>query len=307
MTYDYEGKNCAVTGGGGFLGQNIVAELIRDGAEVTVVDNYSYGSKPEYVHDEATPIEGDVRDARTFQRLPNVEYDYLFHFGAPSSVVAFEDDLNECIDITVTGFMNAMNWAVENGARFVYPSSGSLYSGARRPHSEDTDLNPKSMNPYAKTKRSLELIQQAHGHELDAVGLRIFAGYGPSERQKGGLASVINLFAADILNGERPMVFGDGSQERDFIYETDVARATLAIGENADEPVVNIGTGSPVSFNGLIEAINAEAGTDIEPECAEAPDDYLEKTDADTTTMERYYSPETSINEGISAVVDALR
>jgi UDP-glucose 4-epimerase len=252
-------------------------------------------------------INADVRNQSAFQRLPQRPYDYLFHFAAPSSVVLFDEDAKECINITVDGFMNAVKWAIDNNARLVYPSSGSLYSGSPFPHSEDSELQPDVMNPYAKTKRALEMTHLSHGSELDAVGLRIFAGYGPSEKQKQDFASVVTLFAKDILNGNRPLVYGDGEQKRDFVYETDVAKGTLAIGSLAEEDIVNIGSGCPISFNKIIEIINRNVGSDLEPTYEQPPSDYLEKTKAETSRMEKYYTPDVAIEQGVSTVIENLQ
>jgi nucleoside-diphosphate-sugar epimerase len=224
----YEDANCVVTGGGGFLGQTIVNELVSQDATVDVIDNFSYGAKPSRVHESARIINADIRDSQIFGELPEDNYDYIFHFAAPSSVVLFNNDRHECIDITINGFSNAVDWAIENDARLVYPSSGSLYSGAASPYSEDSILNPDEMNSYAKTKRSQEFIHLSYGDELDSVGLRIFAGYGPNETQKENFASVVTLFTKDILNNNSPVIFGDGTQERDFIFEEDVAKASLS-------------------------------------------------------------------------------
>lgn len=307
MRPNYKGANCVVTGGSGFLGQNVVSELLQQGGNVVVLDNFSYGASPTCINSEAEVFEGDVRDPDTFAQIPEDNYDYLFHFAAPSSIVLFDQDPHKCVQITTEGFTNAVNWTINNDARLVYPSSGSLYSGIESPNSEDSDLDPEAMNAYAKTKRSLELIHLSHMDQLDAVGLRIFAGYGPSEKQKGDFASVIHLFTKDILNGESPVIYGDGSQKRDFVFETDVARATLAIGQNAEEPIVNVGSGKPISFNNLVEMINEIAGKKVSPKYVNPPEGYLMTTEAETSRMESYYSPEFSVKEGITKVVESLR
>jgi UDP-glucose 4-epimerase len=307
MNRDYGNSNCVVTGGGGFLGQNIVSELHRRGANVVVLDNFSYGASPATVGDGVKIINNDVRDSVAFSQIPDDNYHYFFHFAAPSSIVLFNQDPHNCVQITTEGFNNAVDWCVNNNVQLIYPSSGSIYSGTKPPNSENSDLSPRKMNAYAKTKRSLELIHQSHMNELDAVGLRIFAGYGPSEKQKGNFASVIHMFARDILNDEPPVVYGDGTQSRDFVYETDVARATLAIGQEAEQPIVNIGSGSSISFNKLIEIINKLAGKNICPEYTDSPNDYLRTTEADTTRMKQYYSPQHDIKDGIGKVINSLR
>lgn len=307
--HNYRGKNCVVTGGSGFIGQNIVNRLIADGANVYVVDNFSYGAKRESVNKSAKVIVGDVRDPQIYTNLPDIKIDYLFHFAAPSSITLFNRNRTECVDITVTGFLNAARFCAENNTRLVYPSSGSVYAGSDCPQSEATQLSLDSLNSYAQAKLSLEYIRNAFGDSLNALGLRIFAGYGPSETHKGDFASVVYMFCKQMFNGEEPVIFGDGQQKRDFVYIDDAAEAILTLGEKAIEPVVNIGSGKSVSFNNIIEIINEVSNKNIKAKHIEKPNIYLEETLADNILMKKYCTrlEFTSIREGVSKILEDLK
>lgn len=305
MKYNYKNKNCIVTGASGFIGQALTDALIKNGAMVFVIDNFSFGSVKESINPEAKIFQGDVRNYSSFSELPKLKYDYLFHFAAPSSIILFNKDPYECVDITINGFLNAARFSIDNQIRLVYPSTGSLYSGAKSPHSENAQLSLENLNSYARAKLSLELIHESL-KELNAIGLRIFAGYGPQERHKGEFSSVIYSFCKEILEGRRPVIFGDGTQKRDFIYIDDLAEAIIVLAENGRESVINIGSGKSFAFNEIIEIINSRLKTSIKPVYVEKPVSYLEETLADSTILSNYYLPKTSLVSGVQTILNSL-
>jgi|SRR3990167_1071129 len=305
--YDYAGKTCVVTGGAGFIGQNIVKQLITDKAEVIVIDNFSYNASRANVHDEASIIEGDIRDEKVFGKISK-KIDYFFHFAAPSSITLFKKDLRECVDVTIHGFMNAISFCSKNNARLIYPSSGSVYAGTPIPQAESSEIKYVALNHYAKAKLALEYVQKAYGDTCNSLGVRIFAGYGPSEAHKGDFASVIYIFCKQILNGQSPVIFGDGKQKRDFVYIDDLMESILTLGQNCQEPIVNIGSGKNVSFNEIVRIINNIAKKDIKAEYVKKPGVYLEETLADVKLIGGFYrnTKNTSVVEGIGKIVQSL-
>ena len=302
---EYNNKNCIVTGGSGFIGQQLVNKLISLGANVYVIDDFSFGATKSSVNPKAVVVIGDVRDPMVFKDLPNKKYDFFFHFAAPSSIVIFKDDLVNSIDITVNGFINALKFCGDNKVRLIYPSTGSVYSGTKPPQSEAVKIELSSLNSYARTKLYLEFIHKSL-RELDAIGLRIFAGYGPQEKHKGKFASVVYLFCKDMIRGESPVIFGDGSQVRDFIYIDDVVHSIVVLAQNCKEPIVNIGSGVSTSFNDIIEIVNKKINTNIAPTYVDKPGMYLEKTQADISILSKYYEPEYSIEHGISKIIESI-
>jgi UDP-glucose 4-epimerase len=271
---NYKGKLVALSGAGGFIGKALAAALQREGAVVV-------------------PVVGDIRDDGTFAFLSH-SYDYLFHFGAPSSQVLFKAKPLYCAETTVKGFMNAAKACRQNGVKLVYPSTGVL--------------SFDRTNEYARCKKVCEDIHLGEG--LDALGLRIFMGYGPGEGHKSHFASPPYLFARDMVAGRRPEIWGDGEQVRDVIYIDDLAGAALALAEESADPIVDVGTGTGISFNEMVRAINevlSENGRPtVKPRYAGKPAGYVDKTAADPSAMLRHYEPKTGFKAGIEAIYQEL-
>lgn len=304
----YKGKNCIVTGGAGFIGKNIAKKLIENGANVYVIDNFSYGTSINDIPKKAKIVKGDVRSKSTFGKLPKIKYNFLFHFAAPSSIILFKRNVYECAEITTMGFLNALDFAVKNKIEFIYPSSGSLYSGASLPNSEKTELKLKELNSYANNKLALENIARMFEKSIRMLGFRIFAGYGPSEQNKGEFASIVYLFCEKMFKGDSPEIWGDGTQERDFIYIDDVVNIILYLVQNCKESVINVGSGNSVSFNQIIKEINKILPKKVEPVYIPKPNLYLEKTLSDNTLLRKYYKKElTSIEKGIEEILKSFK
>lgn len=185
--------------------------------------------------------------------------DFVFLFGAPSSTIQFDKDMDHCFSSTINNFIDAISYCKEKGIKLIYPSSATVQN---------------KNTPYARCKACLEEIQQAY--DAKVLGLRIFAGYGEGEGHKREYASVVYQFTKQMLAGERPVVFGDGGQTRDFIYVNDVA--DFILGHLDETGVVDIGTGVNTSFLEVVETINKVIGSNIEPIFVDKPIKYVENT-----------------------------
>ena len=294
-----------ITGGAGFIGQALTKKLLSTGWEVAVFDNWTTGKNRYLLDPRVEAIWGDVRERRHFEKIRFVTH--FFHLAAPSSIILFNQNQFDCVETTILGFINAIDYCSRRNIRLVYPSTGSLYAGAQKPHSETTKLDLSKINSYAKTKYALETIQQAYKNQCNMLGLRIFAGYGPEEAHKGEYASVVYDFVKKMKNGERPVLYGKGHQTRDFIYSEDLADIIINLTLKANEDIINIGSGQAISFNLLIIAINIMLNTKIKPKYIDKPADYLEETLCDTTLMRKYYTePLTSLEEGIKRTLRSL-
>lgn len=243
----YAGIRVAITGHSGFLGKNLVTQLQASGADVL-------------------KLRGDVRDPATFSQVDH-SCRYLFHFGAPSSQVLFNRDPERCIDVTVTGFLNAVKAARRVGAKLVFPSTGILSAGS-------------SVNEYARCKKICEDVLV--GSRLLWAGVRLFAAYGPGEVHKHEYASVPYLLASDMNAGRSPVIYGDGSQVRDFIYITDAVNAILKAGDIVRRETVDVGSGSQISFNDIYEYLAHIIEDAPLPTYVDAPSGYVESTLADS-------------------------
>jgi UDP-glucose 4-epimerase len=161
---------------------------------------------------------------------------------------------------TLHGF-NIITLAKRTQAKLIYPSSGNVYGKLNPPHRED--MEPEPINLYGVAKVQAENMVKHSG--IDAVGLRIFTGYGYGEERKGNLASVVCLFLLDMMKGKPPVIWGDGKQERDCIFIDDIIKSVINAAKFEVPEIINVGSGVKVTYNRIIEAINEVLGTNIEP------------------------------------------
>jgi UDP-glucose 4-epimerase len=268
---NYKGKKVALTGSRGFLGGQLRSRLSDVGADV---------------HD----VEGDIREGATFAQI-DFSYDYLFHFASPSSQVLFVRQAAYAIETTVRGFMNAAEACRRHGVKLIYPSTGVLSQGAT--------------NEYSRCKK---LCEDYHlGSGLDALGLRIFATYGEQEGHKRDYASVPYLFARAAKAGQSPLIYGDGTQVRDFIYVDDTVNAVLCLAEECSDPVVDVGSGEGTSFNGIVDTLRTLLGGAM-PSATYIgrPSNYVQETAANVDRLHHYYVPAVSMEEGLRRLVNAI-
>jgi UDP-glucose 4-epimerase len=254
-----------VTGGAGFIGSHIVGALLRQGAAVRVLDNFSSGKRENLQGSEGSKnggglevLEGDVRDAsEVMQAVRGVEV--IFHQAAFVSVPESMEKPQDCFEVNVTGTLTLLEAAHKAGVRrAVVASSAAVYGDSPDlPLNEDTLLRPSS--PYAVSKRVDEmyaaLYTQAFGFEVSA--LRYFNVYGPRQRPDSMYAAAVPIFIRCLLDGQPITIFGDGGQTRDLIFVSDVVRANLLAAEHpaAAGQVFNICTGHETRILDLVEVL----------------------------------------------------
>jgi len=278
---DLKNKKVLITGGLGFIGKSFTNNLLKNNVDIIIMDNFVLGKKDFYTKN-ATIIEGDVRNYKDWKKLPKC--DYVFHLGAPSSIVLFNKNLSECVGITLQGLQNCFKWAIENNCeKVIYPSSGSIFGTTQGACSETTFPSPQ--NSYGKTKLACEYIAKIYEDYIPSLGLRIFAGYGPQEDHKGEIASVVTLFLNDILQNKRPVIFGNGKQTRDFVYIDDILNVLYVSISKDLVGVLNVGSGEAISFNNIILEINRLLGKNIKPRYIKTPKNYLENTLCNTDLL----------------------
>ena len=304
----YKCQKVLITGVAGFLGYNLAKRLLEDNRiEIIGVDNFSYVDKKHSldIHKEITLLEGDISERETLKQVPK-DIDLIYHFGSPSSIILFKNDLEKCYKETVLGQLNVFEFGKGNNVeKIIYPSSGSNYAGNLHPHNEI--VYPKPKNIYAAAKIACEAIAFSYDVFVKSVGVRIFAGYGPGEERKGRFASVLYLFISDILNNKNPLVFGDGTQSRDFVYIDDIVNVILKVSKNDFNGILNVGTGTSTAFNTLISIINDILGKDIPPVYTKKEKGYVENLCADTAKMKEITEiTPISIEEGIKRYINYL-
>ncbi len=243
----------AVTGGAGFVGNNIVRLLVSKGHDVLVIDNLHTGKK-ENLEDVLEKIQFhniDIRDIEKLEKtLKNV--DGIFHEAALTVVQESFTKKEEYFDVNVRGIENILKIAKKYGIKVVYASSSSIYGNSEKiPIIEESPKNP--ISPYGETKLKDEILAEKYSKEgTKVIGLRYFNIFGKG--QTSSYAGVITRFMKKISNQEDLIIFGDGEQVRDFIYVTDIAKANLtAMQSEIEFGFFNIGTGNITSINNLAD------------------------------------------------------
>ncbi len=301
-----------VTGGAGFIGSNLVRHLLAHGHSVTVVDNLSSGSTAnlDEVRSEICFVEGDIRDRDLMERLMQ-GVDYVFHQAALPSVPRSVADPWSSNDHNINGTLSVLLAARDaRVGRVVYASSSSVYG--------DTPVLPKvesmcagPLSPYAIAKYVGELYGQVFYrlYGLEVVALRYFNVFGPRQNPQSQYAAVIPKFITALLRGERPIIYGDGEQTRDFTYVENVVAANLAAAtapaQAVSGEVFNIGCGDRVSINRLFEQIRGLIGSAITPICSESRPGDVRDSQADIAKARRAfgYVPVVDLREGLEKTI----
>lgn len=259
-----------VTGGAGFIGSNIVEELIRREHKVTVLDNFLTGKQENvesYLNDIEF-IEGDIRNLDTCNRACE-GVDYVLHQAALPSVPRSVEDPSLTSEININGTLNVLLASRDAGVKkFVFASSSSVYGDdPNLPKKEGSTGVP--LSPYAITKQVGELfcIVFSRIYGLDTVCLRYFNIFGPRQDPYSQYAAVIPNFIDKMIDGRAPTIYGDGEQSRDFTYVANVAEANLLAlkAENVSGQVFNVACGLRTTVNALAVAINEILNADISP------------------------------------------
>jgi len=307
-------KAALVTGGAGFIGGHLVERLLHDGWRVRVLDNFSTGSLEVLaaVEDEIELVRGDVRNPETCRRACRGT-DTLFHMAAIPSVPSSVADPSLSHDVTLTGTLNLLLAARDQGVRrFVFSSSASVYGDAEQvPTAEDQPLRPQS--PYASAKASGELycrnFWELYG--LETAVLRYFNVFGPRQSPFSGYAAAIPRFVHAALTEARPLIYGDGLQTRDFVYVGDVVEANVraALSGEAVGRTFNVGSGRGISLLDLLHELDRLAGRSLAPEFRPARAGEVRHSVADITQARRMlgYAPARSFAAGLRLTVEASR
>ena len=296
-----------VTGGAGFIGSHMVDVLVERGYAVRVIDNMVGGREENLAHLAANPdVVIERRDIRSF--VPDDALfrgaRYVIHFAGIGDIVPSIERPMEYMSANAQGTVHMLECARHAGVqKFVYAASSSCYGLAKTPTTESHPVEP--LYPYALSKYQGE---QAAFHwnlvyKLPVNSIRIFNAYGTRSRTSGAYGAVFGVFLRQKIAGKPYTVVGDGTQSRDFLYVTDVARAFLAAAETARTGrIYNLGAGNPQSVNRLVELLGGEK-THIpkrpgEPDCTHA--------DISRITSELGWTPEVSFEEGVAKIVAGI-
>jgi len=299
-------KTILVTGGAGFIGSNLANTLSKRN-EVFVVDNGYLG--------DSTHLNKNINycnETVLSDELPT-DVDVVFHLAALSSYGMHEEDPQQGARVNVEGFVNVIEQARKDGCNtVVYASTSSIYGSRAEPSPESLDVAARTGYEASKMARERYAEYFSNHYGMNIAGLRYFSvyqGYGGAEAHKGEYANVIAQFADDIANGISPKLYNDGQQTRDFTHVSDVVQGTISVAENNLDGVYNIGTTENYSFNTIVEMINNELDTDVDPEYIKNPipdSVYVSDTCADISKLQSKinWAPTIDIDAGIEMVCD---
>jgi nucleoside-diphosphate-sugar epimerase len=300
-----------VTGVAGFIGSNLADALLDRGYDVRGVDNFATGRDQNLetlqADDDFAFHEADIRDA---DRMADVteDVDYVFHQAAVPSVPRSVDDPVTTTDANCTGTATIIDAARKADVdTVVVASSSSVYGSTDRlPKVESMTEQPES--PYALSKHYTEklALQASDLYDIDTAALRYFNIFGPRQDPNGDYAAVIPKFISLMLDGERPVIYGDGEQSRDFTFIDNAIQANIRAAESdVTGEAFNVGTGGRVTINELVEDLNDLLGTDIDPVYDDPRPGDVRHSHADISKATDLldYEPEVGFSEGLEKTI----
>jgi UDP-glucose 4-epimerase len=297
-----------VTGGAGFIGSHLVDALVERGDEVNVVDNLATGSRANLASG-ATLHELDIRDEALGELVARIQPEVVFHLAAQADVGTSVERPAFDADVNVIGTVRVLEAARAAGARVVFTSSGgAIYGECERPAREDDDLRP--LSPYGTSKLAGEEYLATWNRLYDAghVACRLANVYGPRQLPKleGG---VVAIFLDRLRDGQETVIFGDGTQTRDFVYVGDVVAGLLAASESSDGGVYNLGTGVATAVAELHRLCVEAAGGEQEPRFdAARPGDLQDSViDPSRAAQELGWRAERTLAAGLAETWGAVR
>jgi UDP-glucose 4-epimerase len=301
-----------VTGGGGFIGSNLVRALIERGDEVRILDNFSTGNRANLEGLDVEVVEGELR---SYERVHNAVRgtEVVFHLGALGSVPRSVQDPLTSSAVNVEGTLNVLLAARDEGVRrVVYSSSSSVY-GPRRELPVTEDMPPDPISPYGVAKLAAEryCVSFSRVYErFESVVVRYFNVFGPRQSPFSQYAAVIPLFVTAIEAGEPITIYGDGEQRRDFTYVANVVDGTIKAAEaaGANGRIFNVAASAPVTVNTVAAAIGDVLGKPVEktfgpPRVGDIRDSWADVTAAREVLG---WEPAVGLEDGLRKTVEAL-
>jgi UDP-glucose 4-epimerase len=301
-----KGKRVLVTGGAGFIGSNLVRALSKDN-DVVVLDNLHTGRKDniEGAIAEGTEfIKGDAKDIKSLKG----DFDRIFHLGIYSASPMYRDNPN-LVGEVVHGMTNVLEYCKESKIPLVFASTSSIYNGIEPPHREN--VVPRVTDFYTEARIACERLGELYTNlfELNVSAMRFFSIYGYNDVGKGKYSNLVTQFMVSLINGEQPIIYGDGEQRRDFVFVTDVVDALLKASNAKGFNVYNVGTGKNYSLNEAVERLKKITGKNIDPKYIKMPvKNYVMTTLADPSKAKKEigFDAKVNLDEGISLLYSSI-
>jgi UDP-N-acetylglucosamine 4-epimerase len=317
-TEDLTQLSFLITGGGGFIGSNLVEYLLKYNAKkVRVLDNFSNGYRKNLTEFHDNPafelIEGDIRDLQTcIDAMKGI--DYVSHQAALGSVPRSINDPATTNEVNISGFLNMMIALKDSPTvkRMVYAASSSTYGDSKSlPKVEDKIGKP--LSPYAVTKYVNELYADVFGttYDTDVIGLRYFNVFGPKQSPDGAYAAVIPLFMQALKDNEPSKINGDGEQTRDFTFIDNVVQANVKgffASKDAKNEVFNVACGERITVNYLWDSLRIAANSELKAVYGPPRQGDVRDSLADISKAEELlgYNPRYTVREGLKITWDSF-
>ena len=299
-----ENKKVIVTGGTGFIGSNLVDKLAEKN-EVVVIDNFHTGDQKNIESLlKNNKVQLKTMDVKNIHQL-DFKADYVFHMGIYSASPMYRND-PFLVSEVVSGMISVLEYAKKNKSKVVFASTSSIYNGIKPPHRED--IIPLITDYYTEARIAAERMSELYSklENVDVQAIRFFSVYGPHEEAKKNYANLVTQFYWNIINNESPVIYGDGTQRRDFIHVNDLVEIILRASQLKGFNVINGGTGKNYSLNEMLKMLNKQLGTNIKATFIKMPvSNYVMETLADTTNLKEKlsYIPKISLEEGIKLII----
>lgn len=300
-----------ITGGAGFIGSNLVEELLKQGGQVRVLDNFSTGRRDNlkpFINDIEL-VEGDIRSLSTVYRAVD-GIDFVLHQAALPSVQRSVEDPITTNEVNITGTLNILIASRDrNVKRVVFASSSSIYGNNNvLPKQEDMKTDP--LSPYAAAKLTGEkyckVFSEVYG--LSTIVLRYFNVFGPRQDPSSQYSAVIPRFIHLMKNNKVPTIYGDGEQSRDFTFIKNVVNANLLACKNLDlkHEIFNCAYQEQISVNQLVHYLNEIFNTDIKPNYDKPRSGEVKHSLADIAKARRLlnFNPEINFKQGLNKTVE---
>jgi UDP-glucose 4-epimerase len=304
-----------VTGGAGFIGSNLAGELIRLGARVTIIDDLSTGFREnlEEIAGDFDFVEGDINDAELVKSIIR-GVDTVYHQAALPSVPRSVENPAETHKVCVDGTFSLLVHARDAGVRrFIYAASSSAYGDQPTLPKVET-MRPEPLSPYAVAKLTGEYYCRAfhNVYGLETVSLRYFNVFGPRQNPSSMYSGVISRFIDALAKGERPVIFGDGQQSRDFTYIDNVVNANIRAAEASEGigEVMNAANGDRITLLELLDVLKQIMGlADIDPDFQPPRKGDVKHSQADNTRAAEClgYKKIVGLEEGLQRTYDWWR
>jgi UDP-glucose 4-epimerase len=300
-----------VTGGAGFIGSHVV-EALAGSHTVVVLDNFSSG-KPENLEgfsDRITCIRGSINDLALFKEACKGA-DGIFHLAAIASVAKSVDNPLATHETNLTGTLNVLLAARDCGVKKVVFSSSSAVYGDEPTLPKREDMVPVPLSPYAVSKLAGEYYCNVffNLYGVETVSLRYFNVFGPRQDPQSEYAAVIPKFIARLLNGQAPLIFGDGKQTRDFVYVRDVVKANLLAMQSTTTGTFNIGSGIRIDLTTLAGKLARIMEVQLPPVYGEPRSGDIRDSVSDITAVKKAlgYKAAFSLEKGLEETIQWFR